>query len=219
MTEHGWTPLHVRAINFYLEDSHLAHCSMPPVDPRPKSVLSFFRRELYRAYVIPQDSQGVVPCWLRVLISIGVCLSFCRTPFGYACSPGDLEEDGTLVYFITSNTRLKETIREFIKAGEDFADVIDDEILENLIFTERCENSDLSAVASRWLLNDILPTVNPMVMDRRIWEQCLRSILYSNSGHSLLPTILRRCDTSMTRTGIMWWILSHYFHGRPDDFR
>jgi len=55
MTEDGRTPLHVRALHFYLKNSYLTLCSSPPFDPRPKSVLSFFRRALNRGYVIPLD--------------------------------------------------------------------------------------------------------------------------------------------------------------------
>lgn len=137
---------------------------------------------------------------------VRVCLLFCRTPLGYACSPADLQKDGSLVLVNTSNSRLKETIREFIKAGEDFADVIDDRTLEDMISIENFENSDLSEAASRRLLNDILPAINPAVLDRRIWEQCLRSVIYRSPGHLLLPQILRRADISMARKGIMEWI-------------
>jgi hypothetical protein len=157
------------------------------------------------------------PSWLRVPVVIRVYLLFCRTPFGYACGPGDLHEDGiNVVVTFTSSSRLKETIREFIKAGEDFADIVDDKHLILLIITERCENSDLSELASRWLLNDILPAINPAVLDRGIWEQCLRYIVHHKPGNSLLPQILRRCDTSMARTGIMEWFENQYFHGYVD---
>jgi hypothetical protein len=142
-----------------------------------------------------------------------MCLLFCRTPFHYACGPANLREDGTLVWVRTSNSRLKETIREFIKAGEDFADVIDDRTLGIIILNEAYENGDLSETASGWLLNDILPAINPAVLDRKIWEQCLRFVVYCRPGHSLLPQILRRCDTSMARTGIMQWIESEFLYG------
>lgn len=115
-------------------------------------------------------------------------------------------KNGRLVGVRTSNSLLKETIREFIKAGEDFADAIDDETMPSLISAESWQNSDLSEVASRWLLNDILPAINPAVLDGRIWEQCLESIVYFSPGNSLLPQILRRADTSMARKGIMEWI-------------
>jgi hypothetical protein len=149
-------------------------------------------------------------------VVIRVYLLFCRTPFGYACGPADLQEDGKLVLVRTSNSQLKETIREFIKAGEDFADVIDDGVLGDLILSEMYENSDLPEAASRWLLNDILPAVNPAVLDRKFWEQCLRSVVRFRPGHSLLPQILRRCDTSMARMGIMEWIESQDFNGEVD---
>jgi hypothetical protein len=139
-------------------------------------------------------------------VVIRVCLLFCRTPFSYAWHPGDLQEDGILTLVHNSNSRLKETVREFIKAGEDFADVIDDTTLDDLIITEIFESSDLSDVVSGWLLNDILPAINPAVLDRRFWKQCLRSVVQYSPGHPLLPTILRRCDISMARTGIMEWI-------------
>ena len=156
------------------------------------------------------------PSWLRVPVVIRVYLLFCRTPFGYACGPADLQEDGKLVWVRTSNSQHKETIREFIKAGEDFADVIDDRTLEIIILIEEYENGDLSETASGWLLNDILPAINPAVLDRKIWEQCLRSVVHYSPGHSLLPQILRRCDTSMARMGIMKWIESQYFYGGVD---
>lgn len=146
-----------------------------------------------------------------------MCLLFCRTPFGYACGPAVLQEDGTLLVIRPSNSRLKETLREFIKAGEDFADVIDDRTLDDLILTETYENSDLSDVASTWLLNDILPAINPAVLDRRTWEQCLRTVVHYSAGHSSLPQILRRCDTSMARTGIMEWIYGQYLYGGTDS--
>jgi hypothetical protein len=154
------------------------------------------------------------PSWLRVPVIFMMCLLFCRTPFRYACGPGDLQEDGSLAWVNTSNSRLKETIREFIKAGEDFADVIDDRTLGDLIFIENLENSDLSEAASRWLLNDILPAINPAVLDRRIWEQCLFSVVNNSPGHALLPQILRRADTSMARKGIMEWIYCQRYSHR-----
>jgi hypothetical protein len=142
-----------------------------------------------------------------VLNAIGVCLLFCRTPFSYACGAG---------FGIGSHSRVKETIREFIKAGEDFADVIDDRSLEIIILNERYEDRDLSETASKWLLNDILPAINPAVLDRKTWEQCLRTVVHFSPGHSLLPQILRRCDTAMARTGIMKWIQSQYYYGEVD---
>jgi hypothetical protein len=138
-------------------------------------------------------------------VVIRVCLLFCRTPFGYACDPTEFQ-DGCLVKVIAPNSRLKETIREFLKAGEDFADAIDDWIIFDLIYAESRGNRDISEVASSWLLNDILPAINPMILDRSFWAVCLTYTVCSGPGHSLLPQVLRRCDTSMVRRGIIVWI-------------
>jgi hypothetical protein len=100
--------------------------------------------------------------------------------------PGDLLEDGALREVLAPNPQRKQTIREFIKAGEDFADALGDRTLTHLIASERQGNCDFSDVASMWLLNDILPAVNPAILDRRCWKQCLQSLVYSSPGHYLL---------------------------------
>lgn len=59
----------------------------------------------------------------------------------------------------------KQTIREFIKAGEDFADIVNDNDLFFPIASEKLDNNDVASVPSMWLLEDILPVINPTVLD------------------------------------------------------
>ncbi len=92
--------------------------------------------------MIPLDLTGTSPpC--RSYNGNGVYLLYGRTLFGYACDPGDLLEDGSLLEAFASNIRLKETFHEFNRVGEDFADLIHDRTLSHLIIIEWQENRDL----------------------------------------------------------------------------
>jgi len=101
--------------------------------------------------------------------------------------------------------KLRQTIREFIKAGEDCADFVSDGILSFLIMCER-HDRNLPDVPSMWLLNNILPITNPTILDRKCWQTCLDSVISWKPGHSSVPEILRHCDTSMARSGLLKWI-------------
>jgi hypothetical protein len=114
-------------------------------------------------------------------------------------------EDGSLRFINVPAAQHERAIREFIKAGEDFADLVSDGSLENLISFEGAYR-DLANSPSMWLLNNIVPVTNPTILDSECWVTCLKSIIALKPGHSLLPEILRHCDTSMARTGIMDWI-------------
>jgi len=108
--------------------------------------------------------------------------------------------------------QLRQTIREFIKAGEDCADFVSDGILTFLISYERLDR-DLPYVPSMWLLNNILPITNPTILDRECWQTCLNCVVSWKPGHLSLPEILRHCDTSMARSGLLKWI------SNPSGFR
>jgi hypothetical protein len=112
---------------------------------------------------------------------------------------------------------LKQTIREFIKAGEDCADFVSDGLLDFLIMREHQERN-LPDVPSLWLLNDILPITNPTILlDRKFWQGYLDSVIYWEPGYSSLPEILRHCDTSMARSGLLRWISTPETRFRPQE--
>jgi hypothetical protein len=107
---------------------------------------------------------------------------------------------------LSQTATLKQTIREFIKAGEDCADFVSDGALSNLVMCEH-QDRNLPDVPSMWLLNNILPITNPTILlDRKLWQEYLVSVIIWKPGHSSLPEILRHCDTSMARSGLLRWI-------------
>ncbi|PMD38288.1 hypothetical protein L207DRAFT_585193 [Hyaloscypha variabilis F] len=127
-----------------------------------------------------------------------------RTALDLVCGPGDIQDDGSLLMRQIPGPQRKQTIRELIRAGEDFADLVYVKHVCDLILFEIDNTNDISNSVSWWLVNDILPTINPAILDRNFWELCLIFVVSREPGHVLLPVILRHCDVSMARVGILW---------------
>ncbi|KAN0093828.1 hypothetical protein V8E51_017012 [Hyaloscypha variabilis] len=186
MTVDGWTPLHVSStplINM-CSSAHMVEFAANYAQTAICSVL------LQEGASLGARTRG---CWNR-------------TALGWICGPGDIQDDGSLIMRYVPGLQRKQTIRELIRAGEDFADSVYGKHIRDLISSEFENTNDLSNCASWWLVNDILPTINPAILDRDFWKLCLRTAVYRRPGHALLPVILRHCDVSMARGGIFEWV-------------
>jgi hypothetical protein len=91
---------------------------------------------------------------------------------------------------------------------------VEDRTISSLIYCETGENCDLAEVPSMWLMTNILPAINPTILGPSFWQQCLLTIIQSSRVPSLLPEVLRHCDISMVRLGILEWIYVQKYKNR-----
>jgi hypothetical protein len=119
--------------------------------------------------------------------------------------PGTLVEDGrALAWANVPPEDFTQTIREFTKAGESFEDIVSDHTLRTLIDYEGMAVKLSGTTApSMWILNNILPVVNPTVLDDDCWQMCLDSLTRSKPGDPTILEVLKHCDTGMARSGLM----------------
>lgn len=112
-----------------------------------------------------------------------------------------------------------QTIQAFVRAGEEFSDIHQDRILDSLIFFEGNGRmiGEGSELPSMWLLHDILPAVNPYILDEDCWLECLQSTLRVKPGHPSIAEFISRCDTKAVRSAFMNWIYNEHNYGPLND--
>ena len=128
-------------------------------------------------------------------------------------------DNGSLQSSNVTQVPYTQTIQAFVRAGEEFSDIGQDRILDWLIRFEGNGRmiGEGSELPSMWLLHDILPAVNPYILDEGCWLQCLKSTLQMKPGHPSIAEFISRCDTNAVRFAFMNWIDNEHNYGPLND--
>ncbi|KAH6711511.1 hypothetical protein BKA61DRAFT_693253 [Leptodontidium sp. MPI-SDFR-AT-0119] len=136
-----------------------------------------------------------------------------KTPFHRACYPGEINVPDI------SNHQQMATLRLFINRGEDLSNV---SCLYALMGYE-CRFGDTQElqIPSRWILNDVLPSLDPYSHDTKWWQVFLLAALRMTYPHPCFPQILRCCPKAAVRVDLLYWIFSlqqehHPFRDRAE---
>jgi hypothetical protein len=142
----------------------------------------------------------------------------------FASFPGEIHEDKlgrcSLSATHLPSHKLEQTIRHFLNLDECFDETLQGRvIIQNLIMGEGDETCmDLADYTpSMWLLYDIMPTLNPYIMDKQFWRMCLDTTLRFKWGHSTTEKIMSHCDKHMIQMAFETWVQnmhSYVYKGR-----
>jgi hypothetical protein len=140
-----------------------------------------------------------------------------KDPFSCALYPSATTTDGTgIMAYPTPPVNLVQTLRESFKTSDCFEEDRADWSISWLMDYEtntRNEGfqTDLDSEVpcpTMWVLNDVLPTTNPFLLDQLFWKSCLESAIVSRSvsvDACLLSKIIRHCEASTIRSALIEW--------------
>lgn len=91
------------------------------------------------------------------------------------------------------------TIRTFLSFGEDIGEASSEGSLWDLMQYR---------VTSQWLLSDIMPAVEPYLLEEGWWQQCLLACnrTWVDRPHPSFVDILRNCEVKAVRTNLLYFI-------------
>lgn len=118
-----------------------------------------------------------------------------------------LEVEKFRSFYVTSR-QFEQTVRVFLRAGEDFEYAYDDHLVRTLIGAENCSDFvDMDHLRpSSWILEEVIPAINPSVLDRAFWNRCLGDAL-GRGRYARLPStqfIMKHCDVESIRYNLLF---------------
>jgi hypothetical protein len=113
---------------------------------------------------------------------------------------------------LLTTRREKRSIRtddsRVFKAGADFEEALQRISLHTIVVFENSPNlTDVKSQSlSMWIVRDLLPAMNPNLVDSRLLKNYLCSVMNLSPGHSSIVEIISHCDLEMVRAAFMHWM-------------
>lgn len=143
------------------------------------------------------------------------------TAFARVFAPREMVDYHSMQGIRVTSRQLEQTIRAFLNAGEDFEHAYDDHYIRALI---QEENSNLiddidHLRPSSWLLEEVMPAINPSILNWAFWDRCLRDSI--SRGHTRLPCtnfIMAQCRVESIRCTLLTLLrnLAEMYSPPPD---
>ncbi|KAK0123144.1 hypothetical protein ONS96_010148 [Cadophora gregata f. sp. sojae] len=144
-----------------------------------------------------------------VLLRAGSCrdvrqLSFGSpfTAFSRVFRPGTMVDHRTMQINTVTSGQFEQTIRAFLRSGEELEHVNDDFLIPSLIYAENFNSiADTNYLRpSLWIIGEVLPVTNSSVLDLAFWESCLQAAVCTHyDRHPSTEFVLGHCSVESIR--------------------